>query len=124
MNDILIAYAAGLFDGEGCVTVKWPRHIQAVLEIQMVHLPTLQKFASIVGGQVRKSYEHRRGRRTQWRWRVHDFEAIRVARLLLPHSVEKKTQLEDMLAFRDATQTTDRQEFADAISAAKKYEFV
>ena len=43
-----IAWAAGLFDGEGCVTTLWPKRFQARLEINMVHKPTLNHFAFII----------------------------------------------------------------------------
>lgn len=90
INITEIAWATGLFDGEGCVTTLYPKRSQVRLEIQMVHKPTLERFARAVGGNVHKSYEHRRKNRIQWRWRVCDNDALSIARKLLPYSCEKK----------------------------------
>lgn len=90
-------WAAGLFDGEGCVTTLYPKRAQVRLEINMVHKPTLELFAKIVGGKVTCSYSKSTlliKRKKQWRWRVCDKEAVRVASILFPLCSEKKRAIE------------------------------
>ena len=74
-ND-LIAYAAGLFDGEGCVVYKQYRvkkgcmkwHIN--LEIAMTEIEPLHWFYNIVKvGTINYKKNQGLGKKPQWRWR-------------------------------------------------------
>jgi len=122
-----LGWAAGLFDGEGCVTTLWPKRTQVRLEINMVHRPTLERFSSIVGGVVRQSYSKSTKqikRKTQWRWRVCDNEAVNIAMVLQHYCTEKRQQLSDLINFKEAGDDIDRETFNDAIKAEKAREFI
>lgn len=119
-----IYWAAGLFDGEGCVTTLFPKRKQVRLEINMVHKPTLELFSKIVGGKVVRSYSkstHSIKRKTQWRWRVVDTEAVRVAKLLAPICSEKARQLNYLILFKESPK--EMANFNKLIKEEKTIEF-
>ena len=98
-ND-LIAYAAGLFDGEGCVVykqykvkkgcMKW--HIN--LEIAMTELDCVHWFYNIVKtGTIHYKKNQGLGKKPQWRWRCSHRKALTVAKMLLKYSVVKRKKL-------------------------------
>ena len=98
-ND-LIAYAAGLFDGEGCVVYKQYRvkkgcmkwHIN--LEIAMTEIEPLHWFYNIVKvGTIHYKKNQGLGKKPQWRWRCSHRKALQVAKLLLKYSVLKRKKL-------------------------------
>ena len=98
-ND-LVAYAAGLFDGEGCVVYKqykikkgcWKWHIN--LEIAMTEIEPLHWFYSIVKvGTINYKKNYGLGKKPQWRWRCSHRKALQVATLLLKYSVLKRKKL-------------------------------
>ena len=104
-ND-MIAYCAGLFDGEGYVGyaqynskrpngkrgLKW--NIQ--LEIAMADLDCIKNFYDIVGvGTVafKKIGKGSMAKKPQWRWRCSHRSALKLAKLFLPYSVSKRERL-------------------------------
>ena len=98
-ND-LIAYAAGLFDGEGCVVYKQYRvkkgslkwHIN--LEIAMTEIEPLHWFYNIVKvGTIHYKKNQGLGKKPQWRWRCSHRKALYVAKLLVVYSVVKRKKL-------------------------------
>ena len=102
-ND-LIAYAAGLFDGEGCVVYKQYRvkkgcmkwHIN--LEIAMTEIEPLHWFYNIVKvGTINYKKNQGLGKKPQWRWRCSHRKALGVAKLLLKYSVVKRKKLMDII---------------------------
>ncbi len=95
-----LAWAAGLFDGEGCISVRPAPRLQITIEINMVHKPTLQRFHALLGGRFNAGYEHRRNRRTQWRWRCTDIHAEAVLKLLRPYLVTKASEADLAIALR------------------------
>ena len=106
MNDKL-AYLAGLFDGEGCVTYKkyWsnkrkdrPRKYycwRIQMEIVMTHEPTIKWCADTFGGRCipkpRKEYK------MQYRWRQGFRDAYEIAKAIEPYPVTKKTELQNII---------------------------
>ncbi len=96
--DIELAWAAGFFDGEGCVHVH--RRDQIVqLQVGQTEETTLQRFAKAVGlGNVTGPYDpKRRNSNVYWRWQVYGTKAEAVMAKLLPHMSAPKS-----LAFADA----------------------
>lgn len=86
-----IAYCAGLFEGEGCVSsslqfrdaktgimkTRETPSIQAV--IKMTDYEPLERFYNIFGGQLDGPYtppSHKSYWKPQWTWRTYDREAI------------------------------------------------
>lgn len=118
------AYAAGLFDGEGCITTKWPSRWQAVIEIQMVHKPTIERFAEIFDCKILKCFEGDGHRRTRWRWRAYDNNAIRIIKEITPYLVEKKYQAELLVLFKETKDLGEREYYASKIKEQKSIEYV
>lgn len=106
MNDKL-AYLAGLFDGEGCVTYKqyWctkredrPRSYycwRIQMEIVMTHEPTIKWCADTFGGRCipkpRKEYK------MQYRWRQGFRDAYEIAKAIEPYAVTKRKELKNII---------------------------
>lgn len=73
--DTEVAWAAGLYEAEGCATVsdKSPR-----LVVTSTDEDVIVRFADIMGGYVYGPYEHRRkdGRvnKPAWRWQIRGFD--------------------------------------------------
>jgi len=88
-----IAWAAGLFEGEGCVYSSTQTPPQPRLQIRMCDRGPLDRFCLIVGyGKVHGPYKtHKTGETNKgnWRdnysWQVHGQPATEVARLIFPY---------------------------------------
>lgn len=124
MNDIELSYAAGLFDGEGCITTKWPSRSQLCLEIQMVSKPSIQRFADTFGADCVKAYEKREGRLKKWRCRIYDTKAIVALNKMLPFLCEKKIQAELALMFKDSICKEEKTYLNECLKKEKKREYI
>lgn len=90
----------------------------------MVHKPSLEKLILVVGGNLTRRLKNGGfGKRTQWRWRVSDAQAVIVGRLMLPYLCEKKEQVEALIAFKEAKDDCSRTKFAGIIKTLKHKEF-
>lgn len=83
------AWAAGLFDGEGCVYLGRQKHggVLYCLTVEMNHAPTVWKFKRIVGG---RTYQTLRGTTV---WRAVGSLAVRAADIIYPYSTTKKADM-------------------------------
>ena len=108
---MLDKYLAGLFDGEGCVSYKqymkkrknnkkpylsW--NIQ--MEISMTDEATIRYIHDISQvGSVDKRIPHKTsmGKKTQWRWRCGYRDALKMAKLLIPHARAKREKLQQII---------------------------
>tara|TARA_Y100001951_G_C11106399_1_gene164981 strand:+ start:39 stop:467 length:429 start_codon:yes stop_codon:yes gene_type:complete len=118
MNELDIAYIAGLFDGEGCVQYK--QYIETKkkhkgpgtrktktwrinLEMSMTDELVVKWVHQILGvGTVNvniknKSPSSKPHWKKQWRWRCTHRDALYVAKLLWPHAQVKLHKLEQIL---------------------------
>tara|TARA_R100000008_G_scaffold79565_1_gene61320 strand:+ start:491 stop:889 length:399 start_codon:yes stop_codon:yes gene_type:complete len=109
MKSSEIAYLAGLFDGEGCVTYKQrlehrkgkPKaylYWQIRLEINMIDKETIDYVANAFAcgsRDYRKPYPHQNY--GQYRWQCTHRDALRVAKQLVPFSITKKDKLEKII---------------------------
>lgn len=78
-RDCLLAWAAGLFEGEGCIRSK---HSLSVI-IEMTDLDVLESFQKNFGGslikqRLRKSYKQ------TWKWSLHGEKALSFIKDILP----------------------------------------
>ncbi len=89
MSDTPLAYLAGFFDGEGCVTVG--NNGSFALGIVNTHLPILNMFKAVFGGSV--TSRKQRVNKAQFVWRVYGQTAVDTATLLAPLTIEKREQL-------------------------------
>lgn len=109
-DEVFLAWAAGFFDGEGCVIVeiskeKACRHgfrTSLHATVTQTSLPCLEKYLERFGGKIKTS-EHRtpNGRRwsVQYVWVVRNQNAADFLRAIYPYSVVKKTQIEAALQY-------------------------
>lgn len=79
------AYAAGLFDGEGCVSLTYTvrrrraRSKVPILGFKFVvlicntHLATLEHFQRTYGGYIHRNTKRKRHRKLVWTWRLTSF---------------------------------------------------
>tara|TARA_B100000963_G_C22365910_1_gene553715 strand:- start:305 stop:727 length:423 start_codon:yes stop_codon:yes gene_type:complete len=111
-SDTNLAYIAGLFDGEGCVSYKQydrkrPHNKRAYptwsirLEISMTDQSILKWIHEIlkVGTVNPKRYKtkYTLGWKKQWRWRCQHREAYYVARLLWPYAHVKLHKIQKII---------------------------
>ncbi len=86
-----LAWAAGLFDGEGCITLKRDYNgsiptYSLRLVVVNTHLPALEELRLLFGlGSIRQSAPRSKKQKARWDWRVASRQAETVLRLLLPH---------------------------------------
>jgi hypothetical protein len=110
-----IEWAAGLFEGEGCVharpraTPKGIRHYGSLV-LRMTDEDVVQRFASIVGaGQTHKQATRQDHHKAIYEWRC-DLrpDVLRVIDLLLPHMGTRRTA--KLIEVRDLVLATQRGE--------------
>lgn len=97
-----IAWAAGLFEGEGCVYISKQKTPQPRLQIRMCDRGPLDRFCLVVGqGKVYGPYKTRKTgavNKGNWRdnysWQAHGQAATEVARLIFPYlDVRRATRM-------------------------------
>jgi hypothetical protein len=105
------AYAAGVFDGEGCVEVyRNKTGYSMCLTVANDDLRLLRFLAENFGGTIKM-----RGRHGRWYVRGEDSERFAIA--ILPFSIVKKEQLELYLELRDTCQLDyHRQRFSPKVA--------
>ena len=111
-NKDLIAYAAGLFDGEGNINyaqykcnkpngktyLKW----NVAMEIAMTNLDCIKNFYDIVKvGSIhfKGIGKGSLGKVDQWRWRCSHQKALHLAKLFLPYGADKSNNPKDLWLF-------------------------
>jgi hypothetical protein len=90
--ELEVAWAAGLFEGEGSVYVcKVGDRTRAGVELSSTDEDVILKFVSIIGfGKIAK--RERPPHKTHWRWYLYNRdEIIEVIELLLPYLGERRT---------------------------------
>lgn len=94
-EDTRLAWAAGLFEGEGCISLD-KRFDQLVLSISMTDKDVVELFAEVIGyGKVRKLHTpsmQAKGRKPAWIWTVTGSPAELCATKLLPYLCERRTE--------------------------------
>jgi len=95
-----LAWAAGLFDGEGCIFIKYAKW-QIYLGISLTHHATLAKFQRLLGGSVGvKRNLTQPTNKAAWIWTVQSLEAgQRVLEALYPNLVTKREEAKVALRF-------------------------
>ena len=86
VTDIETAWAAGLFEGEGCIGTRSGARAQVRLIIAMTDGDVVEKFHQIVGiGTLRGPIEKGGVRKPVWIWQVHGRKMIPLLEAFLPH---------------------------------------
>lgn len=105
-TELLLAWAAGFIDGEGCISVTEStkagdrnRQFQSVITASQVNRLPLDKLQELLGGSVRPV------RQPDYHglcyvWRIYGDNVLCAARLLVPFAIAKKRQLELVIEFQ------------------------
>jgi hypothetical protein len=106
----LIAWAAGLFEGEGCIAMtKQKRGTRRALFVASTDFDVLEKFRSIVGAGVMREMKVRGNRKRAWRWEVQKWSDVeRIGRLLLPHLCSRRREKMRLLFSNPPTRRVGR----------------
>ena len=109
-DKIFLAWAAGFFDGEGCVLVELSKQkackhgFRTVLHatVTQTSLPCLELFLDRFGGKI-VTNEHKTptGRRwaVQYRWSVKNDDAIAFLKAIQPYCVVKREQVDVAVSY-------------------------
>ena len=92
-----IAWAAGLFDGEGCVTIsrsnparsRSPDH-QLRVTLGMCHEATIAKMKQMFGGSMSMRRSKAKGWRDHWVWCLASYPAANFLGSIYPYLITKK----------------------------------
>lgn len=109
-NDLFLPWAAGFFDGEGCVIVeiskeKKCRHgfrTSLHATVTQTSLPCLELYLKRFGGSIKTSdYQTPNGRRwaVQYVWVVRNEAAVEFLRAIQPYTVVKREQINVALQY-------------------------
>ena len=88
-----IVWAAGLFEGEGCIHMKTDRPRQRVLSIGMTDKDVMERFVDVVGyGNLQGPYIAEL-RKPFWKWQLYKgTEVLRILKLFLPHFGKRRSE--------------------------------
>lgn len=107
MTDLDLAWAAGFFDGEGCISIPTRvrsrnRHGYTLsLYVGQVDPSPLRRFQSLFGGTVVTKKSGPFARRTMFMWRITGSTAFAALRQLHPYLTVKRSQADLALEFKD-----------------------
>jgi hypothetical protein len=89
------SYAAGIFDGEGSVTINWSkkRYHRIDVRVAMVDSEVIYWFGTVFGGHVDLTNKTKTGRQI-YRWTLHCRRAANFLRIILPYLRLKKLRAE------------------------------
>ena len=96
-----VGWAAGLFDGEGCISATFQPYAHLQVSVANSHRRALEWFRVVVGsGKVYMIGKPTRKTRTKWQWRIGSRADVeRVLSLLLPFLVIKRMEAKATLSF-------------------------
>jgi len=89
-----IVWAAGLFEGEGCIHFKTDRPNQRVLSISMTDKDVMERFVDVVGyGNLNGPYMSKLSTKPFWKWQLYKgTEVLRILKMFLPHFGKRRSE--------------------------------
>lgn len=99
VEETTLAYLAGFFDGEGCITCNGTSNLPYA-KISHTYYPALQEFQYYFGGTIR-DFNDKTNVKPSWVWVVCGDNAKTLLSALLPHLREKKQQAKIALKLLD-----------------------
>ena len=89
-----IVWAAGLFEGEGCIAQHTKGSGYRKLVISMTDSDVMKRFVDVVGyGNLRGPYNYKAGYKPFWRWEiVKSKEVLRILKMFLPHLGKRRAE--------------------------------
>jgi len=121
IDPIILAYVAGYFDGEGCVSAYIVKKGSLISSLSMSNCypGILNQLRGFWGGGV-YTPKRRKGFRTEHQWRVTGENSRQMARDILPYLVEKRRQVQLFLyLYETKPRSAARQLLVDEIKALK-----
>lgn len=115
-----LAYFAGFFDGEGCVSIVGS---SLAARISNTYLPILELFKDYFGGAVgicRSTHDARQG----YQWSIYGKRAEDMLTLLLPHLIEKAPQARLGILYREFPKGDQRAAIEKSISLLKRVHYM
>ncbi len=101
MEEIKLAYLAGIVDGEGCFVISRRANGSYFrLEVTSTNLALCEYLKKNYNGCMRISYRGREGKnhKQAYRWEIEGKKAVSLIRELYPHLIIKKAVAEILLA--------------------------
>ena len=110
-REVMLAYLAGLVDGEGCIRIKKtkpykhltgrvnPGYSEAI-QIRMVNPEGIEIMVEMFGGHYYREQPHSAQGRPLYCYQATDMKAVALCRELLPYLIIKREQAECVLALR------------------------
>ena len=101
-----LAYAAGLFDGEGCIhigshtTANGATRYKLVVLIAMTQTAPLLFMQELFGGVVKEKTTPANGKKQQWVWALYSHEAVPFLEAILPMLLIKDKEAGVALLFQ------------------------
>ena len=90
-----IVWAAGLFEGEGCIYIH-PNKIYVQLIIHMTDVDVMERYVDVVGyGKLNGPYKDSKNTRFKpwWQWNVYKgSEVLRILKMFLPHLGKRRSE--------------------------------
>lgn len=111
-----LAYLAGYFDGEGCVSITG-RSLSA--RITNTHLPSLVRLQATFGGSIHSPMPLQ-GHRQKHQWSTYGAHAEVFLRAIVPHLHEKKAQAFLALRWRELPDGDERGALREALGDLKR----
>ena len=94
------SYAAGYFDGEGCVYIaSHKKEYSLIVEIGNTRPEALFKIREVWGGSVREAHK-RPNERRRWTWRISAQSAQKFLEDIRPHIIGKSVEVWLALEFQ------------------------
>lgn len=99
MNEIDIAWAAGLLEGEGSFTFKGSGRTAVRVHCQMTDRDILERLQGIFGGQIYEVAKRKNHWKDCWVWILtKEEESVRCVEMILPHMGFRRSQkIEELL---------------------------
>ena len=104
----LLAYFAGLIDGDGCIRIKKSvgkqmvnKAYRAVLQVKMINEDVIKFLATTLGGTYRPTRPSSINGRQLYYWSVGDAKAESILKDIMPYLGIKKEQAETVIKLRD-----------------------
>ena len=87
-----IVWAAGLFEGEGCIYIN-PTRIYVQLILNMTDLDVMERLVNVAGYGNLRGPHILKGLKPSWRWTVaKKTEVIRILKMFLPHFGKRRAE--------------------------------
>jgi hypothetical protein len=109
-SDLVLAWASGFFDGEGCVVVELSKSPASAAgyrtslhaTVTQTSIPCLEIFVKHFGGAI-KTYQFTSPNSTRWAvqytWAVRNEKALEFIKAIRPFSVVKASQIDEALKY-------------------------